>query len=97
MQCPNCNKEIIFDNSETEDNVLLLKIYQKEVLNTKEASIFLGYTYETMLSKISREEVPYRGKQGARRFIKSELISWLKAGMPDRNTWLYANKFREAV
>lgn len=55
----------------------------KEILTTKEAAEFLGYAYSTFRSLVCNGLIPVRGRKGSPRFFKSELIEWVKCGMPD--------------
>ena len=56
----------------------LNKEAQEEMLNIKDAAIFLGLSVPTLYSKVSRKEIPYH-KPGKRLYFqKSELLDWIK-------------------
>lgn len=52
---------------------------QEEMLNIKDAAVFLGLSVPTLYSKVSRKEIPYH-KPGKRLYFqKSELLDWIKS------------------
>jgi excisionase family DNA binding protein len=53
---------------------------EKEVLNVKKAAEFLGFTEYTIREHCKAGKIPAKKVGGEWRFLKSELISWLREG-----------------
>jgi excisionase family DNA binding protein len=75
--CPNCNHPI----------------FNKEILTAKEAAEFLGYSYNTIRSYICNRKIPFRGSMRRPRFFRSELLEWVRCGMPDNWKFIKAGKY----
>lgn len=72
----------------------LNKEAQEEMLNIKEAAIFLDLSISTLYSKVCRNEIQVH-KPGKRLYFqRSELLAWIKTGQrkPIKNTDLVSEE-----